>query len=352
MSKQRSIVQKIVRVIGITLGVVVVLALVVPFLVPLREDPDLVSARELASPDSTFATVPFAGTDGIEIHYVDRAAVRGRGVGVGTDPRPGTAAAADPARTFVLLHGSMFTLSTWDDVATGLAELGRVIAYDQVPYGLSEKIQPGDWSGENPYSQSAAVEQLIAFLDELGLERVTLVGHSYGGTLATRAAIEYPQRIEALVLVAPAVYVSESMPGWLLRTPQVRRLGPLMARSLATSESFFEMCYADPEMWAPEKAAATTLHTRVAGWDTALWSYLQAWNSADTTWVAQLPAVSVPTLVVAGTEDAIVPTDDSRRAAEEIPGAVYREFPGAGHMVHEEAPERTLETIAGWLEEL
>jgi pimeloyl-ACP methyl ester carboxylesterase len=326
-------------VIGIVFAVLVILALVGPFLVPVRDLENLVSARDIARPDSVFLNVPFSGTDGIEMHYVERSpdtALRGM-------------SRRDTSRTFVLLHGSMFSLSTWDGIAGGLSEYGRVIAYDQIPYGLSEKLQEGDWDGQNPYEQSAAVARLVAFLDALGLDRVTLVGHSYGGTLATRAAIEYPDRVEALVLVAPAVYASDSMPGWLLQTPQLQRLGPLLARSLATSESFFRMCYADPDEWTAEKAAATTVHTSVAGWDGALWAYLQAWNDADTTWIDRLSSIAVPTLVIAGAVDAVIPVEDSQKVAEQIPGAEYTELESIGHMVHEEAPQRMTETIASWL---
>ncbi len=340
MTKKRSAVQKIARGIGIAVGIVIVLALVVPFLVPVSELSDLVPAEDLAGAAGRFATVPFPGTDGIEIHYVDRVSDRNA-----TGSRE-----ASPDRTFVLLHGSMFTLTTWDDIAGSLSAYGRVVAYDQVPYGLSEKVQAGEWEGENPYSQTAAVRRLIAFLDELGLERVTLVGHSYGGTLATRAAIEFPDRVEALVLVAPAIYVSESMPAWLLRTPQIRRLGPLLARSLATSKSFFEMCYADSEAWTQEKAARTTVHTRVEGWDSALWAYLQAWNSSTANLESRLPEIVVPTLVVAGSEDAVVSVEDSRRVAERIPNTTFVEFLGSGHMPHEEVPEVMVDTIARWID--
>jgi pimeloyl-ACP methyl ester carboxylesterase len=334
MTKEKSRLRTVGRVIGAVFAVLVIIVLVGPFLVPVRDLENLVSARALARPDSVFVNVPFSGTDGVEMHYVERSSDMYR---------------SETSRTFVLLHGSMFSLSTWDGFAGGLSEYGRVIAYDQIPYGLSEKLQEGDWDGQNPYEQSAAVARLVAFLDALGLDRVTLVGHSYGGTLATRAAIEHPDRVAALVLVAPAVYASDSMPGWLLQTPQLQRLGPLLARSLATSETFFRMCYADPDEWTAEKAAATTVHTSVAGWDGALWAYLQAWNNADTTWVDRLSSIGVPTLVIAGAEDAVVPVEDSQRVAEQIPGAEYTELESIGHMVHEEAPLRTTETIASWL---
>ncbi|NQT59019.1 MAG: hypothetical protein HQ557_08565 [Bacteroidetes bacterium] len=49
------------------------------------------------------------------------------------------------------------------------------MAYDQIPYGLSEKLVSEDWTGENPYTQDAALEQLFGFLDALGLKKVVLV---------------------------------------------------------------------------------------------------------------------------------------------------------------------------------
>ena len=96
--------------------------------------------------NSQFVTIPFEGTDGIDIRYIEEQS---------------TSSEAETA--FVLLHGSVHNAFTWNEVMDFFGEQGRVIAYDQIPFGLSEKLVAGDWTGRNPSSSDAAVEQLFWF---------------------------------------------------------------------------------------------------------------------------------------------------------------------------------------------
>ncbi|MCB0114305.1 MAG: alpha/beta hydrolase, partial [Caldilineaceae bacterium] len=147
---------------AIVVLVLLLLAAVVPFLIPVSPLTNLQVVQAAASPQSKFVTIPFAGTDGLDIHYL-------------TDEAQG-----GDESTFVLLHGSNFNAFTWTEVFDFFDAQGRVIAYDQIPYGLSEKLVDGDWSGPNPYSTEAAVEQMMTLLDTLGVDRAILVGNSYG----------------------------------------------------------------------------------------------------------------------------------------------------------------------------
>lgn len=344
MSQQRHngrIARRVGIGIGIAIGALVVLVVLGPLLVPLPETSGYAVPDALAGPESTFVDIPFPGTDGLTLH------VRERGATTGPTASGGGVEAASPV--FVLLHGSMFNLTTWAETESWLSSFGRVVAYDQIPYGLSERLAMGDWTGVNPYTQAAAIDQLIALLDARNIDRAILVGHSYGGVLAARAAVEHPDRVDGLVLLAPAVYQTESMPQWILDSPQMQRLGPRMASSLATSEAFFRSCYADPEMWTGERAERSLIHTRVTGWEAALWEYLRAWNVVDLDLASALADIATPTLVVGGEADAIVPIADSQRVARSIPGARFRTLPDVGHMPHEEDPAATAELVRSWL---
>jgi pimeloyl-ACP methyl ester carboxylesterase len=172
---------KFVRVLLIVLAVVLLLVLVGPFLIPIRPLPDTQPLAALTPPESEFVAVPFPGTGGIRTH------VR-------------TSGDSDP--TFVLLHGFAANLYTWDLVFDEFAENGRVLAYDRIPYGLSARLLAGDWSGPNPYTPEASIDQLIALLDAQGIERAVLVGNSAGGALAMRAALAYPERVQGLILIS------------------------------------------------------------------------------------------------------------------------------------------------------
>jgi pimeloyl-ACP methyl ester carboxylesterase len=229
---------------------------------------------------------------------------------------------------------------------------GRVIAYDQIPYGLSEKLVTGDWTGQSPYTSTAAVDQLFSFLDELGVDRVVLVGNSYGGVLAVQAARAQPERVEALILVDAAVYVEEEMPAWLFELPQIRRLGPLFARQLGQSEAFIRQTYLDPDQISTERMALTMIQTRVEDWDLAYWEYLRVWGLDAPDYTALIPEIQQPALVISGEGDAIVPVSDSQRLHAELPNAELVILPSCGHVPQEECPDAFEAAVDAWLSQL
>lgn len=318
---------------GIALLVLLLLMVTLPFLVPISPLENLRSAQDVAEPESKFLTIPFEGTEGIEIHYL------------------ADVPQEEGEPTFVLLHGSVFNAFTWNEVFDFFDDHGRVIAYDQIPYGLSEKLVEGDWNARNPYSSEAAVEQLISLLDTLGVEKAILVGNSYGSVLALQTAIAYPERVEALILADSAVYVQESVPEWVVNLPQVQRLGPYFGRAIGDSEAFVRQTYLDPSAIEDERLRLTLIHTEVLAWDEAMWAYLQAWGTAPVDLTPQLATVSQPALVLTGDSDAIVPAADSERLANVLPNAQYRVLARCGHVPQEECPAQFEEAVAAWLAE-
>lgn len=331
--KIKRILKTMPKILGVIMVLIILGSAIVPFLIPVNPLEGLSSIQQEATNESNFITIPFDGTDGIDIHYI-------------TENFEST----NESTTFVLLHGSLSNSFTWNKVMDSLGEQGRVIAYDQVPYGLSEKLVAGDWIGRNPYTSEAAVDQLFAFIDELDLKNVVLVGHSYGGTLAIQATLAQPERVEALILVDPAVYVQEEMPAWLLNLPQVHRLGPLFARRLGQSEAFIRKTYLNPDQISDERMALTTIHTKVENWDFAFWEYLRAWNTPDL--AASLPNIQQPTLIITGDSDAIVPVTDSKRLDSKMPNSQLVILSSCGHVPQEECPEAFEKSVNTWLNKL
>ena len=325
----------IVKILGALFLLLLLLLIVGPFLIPVTPLEGLASARELATSESKFITIPFSGTDGIDIHYMSNNTNA-------TDDRP----------TFVLLHGSNFNSYTWTEVFEFFGQRGRVIAYDQIPYGLSEKLVPGDWNDRNPYSPTAAIDQLFLFLDELDVERIILVGNSYGGALALQAALVHPERVEALILVDAAVYVEEEMPAWLFDLPQMRRLGPLFARQLGQSEAFIRQTYLDPDQISEERMELTTIMTKVEEWDMAYWGYLQIWGADTPDYITQIPEIQQPVLVISGDSDAIIPVSDSQKLHSELPNSELVILPSCGHVPQEECPDIFERAVSAWLSQL
>jgi pimeloyl-ACP methyl ester carboxylesterase len=326
--------KKVAKWLAIVALVLLLLAVIVPFLVPVAPLENVVSAEQAAAPTSQFVTIPFEGTDGIDIHYLTDQ------IEDGSEP------------TFVLLHGSVFNAFTWNEVLDFFDERGRVIAYDQIPYGLSEKLVEGDWTGQNPYSADATVEQLITLLDTLDVDKAILVGNSYGTVPAVQAAIDYPDRVEALIFVDSAVYVDEAMPAWAMNLPQVQRLGPLLARMIGGSEAFVKQTYRDPSAIDEERMGLTLIHTEVEAWDDALWAYLQEWGTAPADVTGYLANVQQPSLVITGDSDAVVPVEDSDRLAAELPNAEFVVLPSCGHVPQEECPELFEDAVGAWLEQV
>jgi pimeloyl-ACP methyl ester carboxylesterase len=331
----------LLRLFLILLVLLLTLGLVAAAIGPLLVDPapavGETSSQALQRPGSTFVSIPFDGTDGLRLHLLDRA----------------PAAPDGPTPTFVLLHGFTFNLYTWNWLLEPLAERGRVIAYDQPPYGLSAKPLPGTWSGEHPYAKAAALTQLMTLLDERGVERAYLVGNSSGGTLALEAALAYPERVQGLILLAPWVNSKRPiLPNWLVELPQIQRLTLLLARTLGTDAPLLDYGYAEPSRIDEERRALTTAHRDMANWDAA-WAALLARSLMDPVEIAQhLSQVTPPALVITGTEDQLVPPADTLEVARALPNATYAELPNCGHLPQEECPALVMDIIDQWLDGL
>jgi pimeloyl-ACP methyl ester carboxylesterase len=317
------------------LVVLVVLAVVAgPFLISGKPSDGVASGAEAAEPESRFVVIPFAGTAGLAIHYLE----------------PPSSASSDPT-AFLLLHGFTFNAWTWQPVLDVFAARGRAVAYDQLPYGLSAKPTRTDWEGPNPYSKEAAITQLFSVMDALGLERAVLVGNSSGGTLALEAALAHPERVSALILVAPWVYATRpTLPEWLASLPQMRRLSLLIARKLGENGSLLDLSYADASGITEERRARFGVHTRVAGWDLAWGELLALSLSAPVTVSAHLDEVTIPVLLISGENDRLVPIEDSRRVAEALPDATFAVIEGCGHVPQEECPDAFETVVSEWLD--
>ena len=330
---KKHFVRKSLIVVGVILAGVLLAVSIVPLLISVKPLEGLTTISSVATEESRFVTIPFEGTDGIDIHYLEG----------------GSESEGSPV--FVLLHGSLYNSYTWDSVLTALGERGRTIAYDQIPYGLSEKLLEGEWTGSNPYTPESALIQLESFLKTLGIDKVYLVGSSYGGTLAVQAALTYPSLVAGLILVDPAVFVDETLPAWLVDSQQMRSLGPLMARSMATGTSFYEKCYADPSIFSGKRKEDTMIMTKIQDWDGALWQYLKAWGKESLDLESRIPEIDLPVLIIAGEEDSIVPPKDTERLDALLPRSTLHIMPGTGHLPHEESPERFLATVLPWIAE-
>ena len=315
--------KRILKITGGVLAVILVLLLLVPFLIPVPPLENTVPAESLADEDSNFIEV-----NGVNVHYK----IYGTGEPV-----------------LILLHGFGASLFSWHEVTTPLAEYGTVIAYDRPAFGLTER--PLEWEGENPYSQDAQVELVIGLMDALGVEKATLVGNSAGGTVSMLTALKYPERIESLILVDPAVYAGGGAPAWIrpvLGTPQMRHLGPLFARQIqAQGVEFIKTAWHDPRKISQATFDGYQKPLQVENWDKALWELTL--SSRESGLAERVKEFALPILVITGDDDRIVPTEQSLRLAEELPNAALAVIPQCGHLPHEECPDEFMQAVQDFL---
>jgi pimeloyl-ACP methyl ester carboxylesterase len=310
----------------IVLASLVLLLLVGPFLIPVRPVKGTQPIEDLADPDSQFITI-----NNIKVHY--------KSMGSG-----------EPV--FILLHGFGASIFSWHQVMEPLSEYGQVIAYDRPAFGLTER--PLAWEGENPYTPESNVELLLGLMDSLEIDQAILVGNSAGGTVATAFTLKYPERVLGLIQVDAAIYrtVPESnFYSWLINTPQMDRLGPLLVRTFFGQNGVdaINTAWYDPSKLEnnPEIIEGYTKPLIAENWDRALWEHTQATTAPN--FADQLDQIQVPTLVISGEYDQIVPLENSIRLAEDIPGASLSILENCGHLPQEECPIAFLEAIDNFI---
>jgi pimeloyl-ACP methyl ester carboxylesterase len=236
--------------------------------------------------------------------------------------------AAGSGESVVLIHGFTLDSSLWDDQFSVIADRRRAIRHDARGFGRSAPI-------DEPFSTS---EDLRALLDELGVERATVVGISMGGRHAIDFALAYPDRVRALVAAAPGLsgrglptIAAELAPA--LAAAQGGDLAE--AKRIWLQNSIFETAREQPAAWAKLEQMVDAY----SGWHFVHGLAAQE-QPLDPPAAARLGALSMPALLVMGERD--VP--DIRVIADqleaEVPELERVDIPGAGHFTNlEAAPE-------------
>lgn len=304
---------------------VLVMLLLGPFLIPVSPLENTLPVEQMVDDDSQFIEV-----NGINVHY--------KRIGQG-----------DPA--IILLHGFGASTFSWREVVQPLSELGSVIVYDRPAFGLTERPMVGEWQVRSPYGAAAQVQMLLGLMDVLGVQKAILIGNSAGGTIATLAALEHPDRIQGLVEVDAAIYNEGGFHSWLvslMRTPQLRRIGPLLVRAIADSgNDTIRTAWHDPKRVTQEILDGYRKPLQIENWDRALWEFSA--SRADLNLSDRLKELAIPVLVLTGDDDRIVATENSLRLAQDIPGAQLVVFEACGHVPQEECPAQFLAAVVQFL---
>jgi pimeloyl-ACP methyl ester carboxylesterase len=267
----------------------------------------------------------FVEAAGVRLHYVEA----GRGPPV------------------VLLHGNGSMIQ--DFASSGLIERAarrhRVIAFDRPGYGHSERPRHTIWTDR---AQAALVAAALA---ELGVRKATVLGHSWGCSVAVALARFHPEAVGALVLASGYFYPSVRADVVAASGPAVPVLGdvlrytvaPFLARLVwpaATRKIFAPAPVPSRFDGFPKAMAVRPSQIRASAAEAALMipdAYAASGHYA---------ALDLPVVIIAGEGDRVVDIDDqSGRLHDEVPGSILHRVPDCGHMVHQTAPDAVMAAI-------
>ncbi|MFI2347734.1 alpha/beta fold hydrolase [Streptomyces sp. NPDC019443] len=252
----------------------------------------------------------------------------------------------------LLVHGIGDSSATWVDLIPGLARRYTVIAPDLLGHGASDKPRAD-------YSVAAYANGMRDLLGVLGIDRATLVGHSLGGGVAMQFAYQFPERTERLVLVSAGgvgrevnpVLRAVSLPGADLLLSALSLPG--MRQGTGLFAELIRMLHTDLGQDAPEllnlvdalpdatsRSAFIRTLRAVVDWRGQVVTML------DRCYLAQ----GMPTMLLWGSRDSVVPVEHAHGAHAAMPGSRLEIFEGAGHFPFHADPARFLALVEDFIE--
>lgn len=265
----------------------------------------------------------FINVDGIRVHYQEFG--------------------SENAQPMILIHGYTASTYVWRTAAPLLANAGfRVLAVDLVGFGYTEKPR---WF---EYSITAQTRMIERFMDRIGLGRAVVVGSSYGGAVAATLALDYPERVEKLVLVSPVINDRlKSHP--ILKLVSVYGIGEAITPFLSDSQVFMRyrmngtFSRANRHMVTDERIEAIRRPLLAADGHRSLLATSRNWNAERIEHDAQL--IDQPTLIIWGEDDAVIPVTDGHLLHDEILHSRLVVLKNCGHVPHEECSEMFCEIV-------
>lgn len=266
----------------------------------------------------------FLDLDGQLVHYRDQ--------GPASDPVP-----------LVLIHGTSASLHTWEGWATALAQTHRVVSFDLPGFGLTGPNADGD------YRDARYVDFVRRLLARLGVARAVVAGNSLGGEIAWQLALADPARVAGLVLIDSAGhdFVPESLPlGFRIARIPVLRQGMRWVLPRRAIEASVLDVYGDP---SHVSAALVDRYYELTLREGNRVALMQRMDQLAPGPVERLPGIKVPTLILWGGRDRLIPLRCGEAFHQAIAGSQLVVFPKLGHVPQEEDPAATLAALRDWL---
>ena len=254
----------------------------------------------------------------------------------------------------VMIHGASSNLEVMrQPLGEMLARNHRVILIDRPGHGWSTRARRED---STPAIQGRMIDEA---LEKLGVGPVILVVHSWSGALGARMALDYPERVAGLVMLAPVAYPWRGGVGWYTKLVAIPVIGPLLAYTITLPLGYFLagpgargvfLPQVMPDGFVGNTATALLLRPR---------EFLANARDIVTLRAAveeQAPRyrdIRVPTVVISGEIDKTVTTNiHSRPFAKAVPNAKLIVLPDVGHMVQNAAPELVISEIDAMIGEI
>lgn len=245
----------------------------------------------------------------------------------------------------VLIHGTSASLHTWDGWVAALSPHRRVIRMDLPGFGLTGPGPDAD------YSMARYTGFMRDLLDLLKLDEVVMAGNSLGGGIAWQTALAHSTRVRQLILVDATGYPlqPQSMPIGF-RLAQIAWLAPVTQKILPRQmiEASVRNVYGQPDKVSPALVDRYYELTLREGNRASLTQRFQ-YRSNDAALAGQISQLRLPTLILWGSEDRLIPPEHGQRFQQDIASSELLVFEGLGHVPHEEDPQATVQAVKNFL---
>ena len=251
----------------------------------------------------------------------------------------------------VMIHGASSNLETMrQPLGDLLARNHRVILIDRPGHGWSTRAHAQD---STPAIQGGMIDEA---LEKLGVGAAVFVVHSWSGALGARMALDYPQRVAGLVMLAPLAYPWPGGVGWYNKLVSAPVIGPLLAYTITLPLGFFLVEPGARGVFLPQimpdgfvKNTATPLLLRPREF-LANARDLVTLKAAVVEQAPRYASIKAPTVVITGESDKTVSTNiHSRPLVSVLPNARLIVLPDVGHMVQNAAPDLVISEIEAML---
>ncbi|MBB5953851.1 pimeloyl-ACP methyl ester carboxylesterase [Saccharothrix tamanrassetensis] len=255
----------------------------------------------------------------------------------------------DSGPPVVLLHGFLTSALTWREVYPALAERHRVTLVDLPGCGGSPAPKARRWTADR------AAGLLVDLFDALGLDAPAVVGSQMGGSIAAWLAATHPGRVSRLVVMAAGVLGEAAANLGLYRALAAPGLGPVLARLFPYRPFAEKWAAAHGPGFRPDPTAVRAYHRQLRSRGAVMARFglgvrLSYGESFDAL-AGPIAGLAVPTLLLFGAADRLVPPSTGHRFAELIPGSRLTLLPDCGDFPQEEAPAAVAAAVTAFLAE-